>query len=296
METRANYLLIGVFTLAVIFGAFGFVWWFQRVGDAASRSNYEIVYDGSVSGLRKGSAVNFNGIRVGEVYRLDLDANTPNRVVAQIGIASNTPIRQDTKAGLEFQGLTGIASVTLTGGKPDAPKLEGEGGKPPRLVADPSQMQDLMQAARALIGRVDRMLADNEQRLNEIMTNVASFTKELDSSGKELIKNGATMVTELSAAAKSVREAADNLGEAATPTLKEYRLLAVDARRTAADISRFVRQLEQNPSQIIFGRRSGAAGASQNPEDQPAAPPRATPQAKQKQTGRPVSGAPARAP
>jgi phospholipid/cholesterol/gamma-HCH transport system substrate-binding protein len=283
METRANYLLIGVFTLAVIFGAFGFVWWFQRVGDASSRANYEIVYDGSVSGLRKGSAVNFNGIRVGEVYRLDLDANNPQRVIAQVGVAASTPIRQDTKAGLEFQGLTGIASVTLTGGKPDAPKLEAEGGKPPRLVADPNQMQDLMQAARALIGRVDRMLADNEQRLNEIMKNVATFTDELNTSGKELIKGGASMVTDLSAAAKSVREAADNLGEGATPMLKEYRLLAVDARRTAADISRFVRQLEQNPSQIIFGRRSGAT-AGETPEAQTPRRPAASP-------GRPTSGA-----
>ncbi|HXL69117.1 MAG TPA: MlaD family protein [Xanthobacteraceae bacterium] len=291
METRANYLLIGVFTLAVIFGAFGFVWWFQRAGDAAGRASYEIVYDGSVSGLRKGSVVNFNGIRVGEVYRLDLDGGNPHRVIAQIGVAANTPIRADTKAGLEFQGLTGIASVTLTGGKSDAPKLEGEGGKPPRLVADPSQMQDLMQAARALIARVDKILVDNEQRLNDIMKNVAGFTDELNTSGKELIKNGATMVTDLSAAAKSVRELADNLGEAATPTLKEYRLLAVDARRTAADISRFVRQLEQNPSQIIFGKRSGAAGATANPEDQPLLTPRPAQQKQKQAPGRPVSGA-----
>src|ERR1700730_18010227 len=287
METRANYLLIGVFTLAVIFGAFGFVWWFQRAGDAAGRATYDIVYDGSVSGLRKGSAVNFNGIRVGEVYRLDLDAGNPQRVVAQIGVAANTPIRQDTKAGLEFQGLTGIASVTLTGGKPDAPKLESQGGKSPRLVADPSQMQDLMQAARALIGRVDKMLAENEQRLNDIMKNVAGFTDELNTSGKELIKN-------LSGAAKSVREAADNLGEAATPTLKEYRLLAQDARRTATDISRFVRQLEQNPSQIIFGKRSGAAGAKK-PEEPPVI--QGAPQARTKPApGRLVSGAPGRTP
>jgi phospholipid/cholesterol/gamma-HCH transport system substrate-binding protein len=275
METRANYLLIGVFTLAVIVGAFGFVWWFQRVGDAAGRSTYEIVYDGSVSGLRKGSAVNFNGIRVGEVFRLDLDPANPQRVIAQVGIAAATPIRMDTKAGLEFQGLTGIASVTLTGGKAESPRFVGEGGKPPRLVADPSQMQDLMQAARALVGRIDRLLADNEERLNEIMKNVAGFTGELNTSGKELIKNGATMVTDLSAAAKSVRDAANNLGEAATPTMKEFRLLAQDARRTAADISRFVRQLEQNPSQIIFGKRSGTTPT--NPEDQPISPRRPAP-------------------
>jgi phospholipid/cholesterol/gamma-HCH transport system substrate-binding protein len=284
METRANYLLIGVFTLAVIFGAFGFVWWFQRVGDASSRAIYEVAYDGSVSGLRRGSTVNFNGIRVGEVFRLDLDASDPHRVIAQIGVATNTPIRADTKAGLEFQGLTGIASVTLVGGRADAPKLSAEGGKYPRLVADPSQMQDLMQAARALVGRIDKMLAENQERLNEIMTNIAGFTGELNGNGKELIGNAKEMMTDLTEAAKAVRDAANNLGESATPTLKEFRLLAQDARRTAADISRFVRQIEQNPSQIIFGRRSGTTAT--NPEDAPQA------QARPPRTGRATSGQP----
>jgi phospholipid/cholesterol/gamma-HCH transport system substrate-binding protein len=282
METRANYLLIGVFTLAVIFGAFGFVWWFERVGDASSRASYEVVYDGSVSGLRKGSAVNFNGIRVGEVYGLTLDAGDPHRVIAHIGIGANTPIRADTKAGLEFQGLTGIASVTLTGGKTDAPKLVAEGGKLPRIVADPSQMQDLMQAARALVARIDKMVAENEQKVDEILKNVAGFTGDLNTNGKE-------MMTDLSAAAKAVRDAASNLGEAATPTLKEYRLLAQDARRTATDISRFVRQLEQNPSQIIFGRRSGSAAQTPEGAQQTPAPARA-PAAARQTTGRPTSG------
>ena len=40
METRANYVLIGVFTLAVIVGAFGFVWWFERASDSGSRVSY----------------------------------------------------------------------------------------------------------------------------------------------------------------------------------------------------------------------------------------------------------------
>ena len=246
METRANYLLIGIFSLAVILGAFGFVWWFQRVGDASSRSVYEVVYDGSVSGLRPGSAVNFNGIRVGEVYRLDLDPSDPHRVIAQIGVSGNTPIRSDTRAGLEFQGLTGVAAVTLTGGKTDAPLIIAEKGKAPRIVADPSQ--DLMQAARTVVNRLDKMLADNEQRIDEIMKNIAGFTGELNKDGKE-------MIAELSAAAKSVRTAADNLGNAATPAIKDYQLLAQDARKMANDISRFVRDLEKNPSQLVFGKK-----------------------------------------
>jgi phospholipid/cholesterol/gamma-HCH transport system substrate-binding protein len=30
METKANYVITGAFTLAVIVGVFGFVFWFQQ--------------------------------------------------------------------------------------------------------------------------------------------------------------------------------------------------------------------------------------------------------------------------
>jgi phospholipid/cholesterol/gamma-HCH transport system substrate-binding protein len=243
METRANYVLIGVFTLAVIIGAFGFIWWFERLGEGGSRATYEIAYDGSVSGLRKGSAVNFNGIRVGEVYNLSLDPSDPRRVIAQIGVTPSTPVRSDTKAGLEFQGLTGIATVTLTGGQAGAEPLKAEKGKYPRLAAE--QNQDLMLAARSAVNRIDKMLEKNEQQIEAIVKSIASITAELD-------KN---VVADIGAAAKSVREAADALGNQTEPTLKEYRLLAQDARRAVADISRFVRDLEKNPSQLVFGKK-----------------------------------------
>jgi phospholipid/cholesterol/gamma-HCH transport system substrate-binding protein len=115
METRANYILIGVFTLAVIAGGFGFVWWFQRLSGSGTQVAYEVVYDGSVSGLRPGSAVLFNGIRVGEVSGAARHED-PRKVVALISIAGTTPVRTDTKAGPELAGLTGVASVALIGG------------------------------------------------------------------------------------------------------------------------------------------------------------------------------------
>jgi len=120
METRANYILIGVFTLLVIAGGFGFVWWFQRLSGSGDQVAYEVIYDGSVSGLRPGSAVLFNGIRVGEVNVIRLDTEDPRKVVALISVAATTPVRTDTKAGLELAGLTGVASVALIGGTPTA--------------------------------------------------------------------------------------------------------------------------------------------------------------------------------
>ena len=111
METRANYVLIGAFTLAVIAAAFGFVLWFQSLHTTKQRSPIRIVFEGPASGLRNGGSVNFNGIRIGEVVSVKLD--NPRRVVALAMVENNAPIRKDTLVGLEFQGLTGVAAISL---------------------------------------------------------------------------------------------------------------------------------------------------------------------------------------
>ena len=80
METRANYIVTGAFTLAVIVGVFGFIFWFQNTAGGGERSSYRVEFVGSVSGLRTGSAVLFNGIRVGRVSGLGLDAHDPHKV------------------------------------------------------------------------------------------------------------------------------------------------------------------------------------------------------------------------
>ena len=67
MGTRANYIVTGAFTLAVIVGVFGFIFWFQNTGGSSARASYRVVFAGSVSGLRTGASVLFNGIRVGEL-------------------------------------------------------------------------------------------------------------------------------------------------------------------------------------------------------------------------------------
>ena len=123
METRANYVTIGIFTLAVIVGIFAFVWWFQRLGTGEEQVEYEIYFESPVSGLRQGAVVNFNGIRVGDVKNLGLVFNDPQAVIAIIQVRKSTPIRTDTKVSLEYQGLTGIANIALTGGASNAPML-----------------------------------------------------------------------------------------------------------------------------------------------------------------------------
>ena len=105
METRARYALIGAFMLAVILASFAFVYWLENKGGFGERASYRIRFESSVSGLLVGSAVLFNGIRVGEVTGLALDPDHPDQVIATIAVASGTPVRSDTQVGIESQGL-----------------------------------------------------------------------------------------------------------------------------------------------------------------------------------------------
>ena len=95
METRAPYALIGLFVLAAIGAVFGFVYWLHNSGGLSERTVYRVRFENTVSGLLKGAAVLFNGIRVGEVTDLQLDTDNPRQITATIA-DGGTPVRADT--------------------------------------------------------------------------------------------------------------------------------------------------------------------------------------------------------
>ena len=179
MEIRARYLLVGLFVLAAAAAGVGFIYWLSNTGGLAERTVYQIRFEGSVSGLSRGASVQFNGIAVGEVTDLGLDADTPGEVTATIAIARDTPLRADTRAGLAFGGLTGVATVALTGGAADAPPLASTDGKPPVLIADANAMKDMTQSARDVLGRLDTILSDNADALHNAIANIDSFSGAL---------------------------------------------------------------------------------------------------------------------
>jgi phospholipid/cholesterol/gamma-HCH transport system substrate-binding protein len=186
METRANYVVIGLFTLAVVVGVFGFVYWFQNIGSTGERSYYRIVFDGSVSGLRTGGTVLFNGIRVGEVTDLTLNPQKPQQVVATIAVDKSVAVRSDTQISMEFQGLTGIASLSLKGGSPATPALTGSKDNPPVLVAPPGATADVTQTAREVLRKLDDFLTENQKSLHSAIENIDKFTATLSKNSEHI--------------------------------------------------------------------------------------------------------------
>ena len=287
METRASYVLIGSFTLAVIAAAFGFVLWFQSLHTTKLRSPMNVIFEGPAAGLRNGASVNFNGIRVGEVVSVKLD--NPRRVVARAMIENNAPIRKDTLVGLEFQGLTGVAAISLKGGDENAPPVPlGEDGVPV-LTADPNALQDVTEAIRGTLQNINRVVADNQAAVKNSLHNLETFTAALSRNAGKIddvmakvdgvigkadnLMVGLNRVAggkdggELFLTLQSIRELADDFD-------KRSGALMTDGRRTLGDISRAVNNLDRNPTRLLFGASNSTSPAAASASAPTPPPPR----------------------
>jgi phospholipid/cholesterol/gamma-HCH transport system substrate-binding protein len=290
METRASYVLIGTFTLAVIAAAFGFVLWFQSLHTTKARSPLRVIFEGPATGLRNGGSVNFNGIRVGEVISVKLD--NPRRVVALAMIENNAPLRKDTLVGLEFQGLTGVAAISLKGGEEAAPAVPLDEDGVPVLTADPNALQDVTEAIRGTLQNINRVVADNQAAIKNSLKNLETFTGSLARNADKIddvmlkvdgvmgkadnlmlglnVLAGGRDGGELFLAVKSIRELAEDFD-------KRSGALMTDGRRTLGDISRAVNNLDRNPTRLLFGAGGSGAPAAASasvPAPAPAAPPK----------------------
>jgi len=274
MERKANFVLIGLFTLAVIAGAFGFVFWIhQSVGKKQSVA-YRVIFDGSVSGLRVGSSVLFNGIRVGEVNQLYLTPDKPTQVTAMLQVNKATPIRSDTHVGLEFTGLTGIASVSLKGVSATTTLLEREEGEPPTLKADPGAGQDVMQAAREVLNKAEAVITTNQEALHKAIDNLAAFTETLARNSPGIDE----IVANTKHATASAAELADNLDKRTAEITVGINKMTSTATRQIEIVGKAVVDLAHNPQRILFGGSGGgSSGESSNASTsapKPAAKPR----------------------
>jgi len=307
MEKKANYALIGLFTLLVIASAFGFVFWFQNLGTKKTRIAYRIVFEGPTVGLRVGANVNFNGIRIGEVDSVKID--DPQHVVALVSVERKAPVRKDTTVGLEFQGLTGIAAVALKGGSLNAPEVEPDADGILTLTADSNSSQDLTESARAVLQNINKVVSENEDTIKDAMKNIDTFSQSLARNSERLDSLMAGVDTlfnkdgtgEFQTAVKSFHTLSDNLDTRTADITagvnkftangtKEVSALIADGRSTLAVISRAFANLDKNPSRLLFGGSPPAdSSASAATPATPAPKPAATPAAE-----RPRPAAPAR--
>lgn len=196
METRAPYAVVGAFVLLLLAGIVAAILWFAEAQLGEVATYYDIYFTGSVTGLTNGSTVRFNGIPVGRVAEIKLDPVDPTRVRVTVELQPGTPIKSDTIASLELQGLAGGVYVNLTGGTREAPALTRQGNERyPVIASRPSGLQRVVNAAPELLSRAltlsdalsevlneenRRALSETLQNLREVSAVAANHSHDID--------------------------------------------------------------------------------------------------------------------
>src|SRR3954452_20178226 len=215
METRANHAVIGAFTLAVIAAAFAFVFWFNGANKSAGHAYYAIVFPGSVSGLTRGSTVLFNGLRIGEGSKLELAPDNPSNVMVSIDIDARTPMRKDTLARLEYSGITGVASIALTGGSNNSERLpNGQNGNVAVIQGDRSDFANLINTGTRIAARADDVLDKVNHAVDENAGSLSSTLKNAEKFSKALADNAdgvSEFLTAMSDARRAIKPLAAKL-------------------------------------------------------------------------------------
>ncbi|MDF0677170.1 MAG: MlaD family protein [Nitrospira sp.] len=317
MEPKVNYILVGSFVAflgaAVLVG----ILWLGKTDYRGSYDRYEAYMKESVAGLSVNSTVKYRGVDVGRIKTIVLNPNNPEEVLLTMDILHGTPIKTDTIAVLETQGLTGLATINLTGGSRDAPSLQAQEGQAypvintgpslffrldeavSRLLSEEGLAQllvDLGMAARgaakvldednrATLKRTIKDLSDVaqtiaahktqiEQSLNgaaRSADNLVKLTASLNAEVPTLLvginKSIATLGTatdDLARTSKAVgavvNEARPELQQFTRRTLPEVGLLVTELRQLTGTLSRVARELEREPSSLVFGRKAPSRG------------------------------------
>lgn len=216
METKANYVLIGAFTLVVAAFLLLFGLWAAKFTSDRDWREYRVVFTEPVTGLTEGSSVQYNGIAIGTVETLDLDARDPRRVIAKLKVKADTPVKVDTRAKLSMTGLTGVPFIQLTGGSPKAPELLARDGDDlPVIRTEASALQNIADTANRLVARMDEVLSEeNVKRIANTLANIETMTGTVAAQRDDLramIVNARAASEQLSATLKTTNRTVEDV-------------------------------------------------------------------------------------
>jgi phospholipid/cholesterol/gamma-HCH transport system substrate-binding protein len=307
METRAHYVAVGTFVLAVIFLAFVAVLWLGSAEFGQQAKRYYIFFRGSVAGLNKGSQVQYNGIPVGRVVDIRVDPANLEQIQVTVEIdTSIVDIKSDARAFLDANILNGIATIQVRGGTREASALVPQPGhKYPVIIAGRSELEEVKASLPELVADlkeaahgINALLDENNRRaVSETLQNIRSITgafvepsKEVsevvDNANKAVVElrtffqdldqsysNKGGLKDQLSQTLADADRLAKNLNEASRQlqlvlqenrpgirnftqsTLTQVSDLVTDLQQFVAGATRFVSEMERNPTRLLFGER-----------------------------------------
>jgi phospholipid/cholesterol/gamma-HCH transport system substrate-binding protein len=264
METRANYVAVGAFVLAMVVLAFVALLWLARGALTTQLAHYDIYFQGPVTGLRGGAEVDYNGVPVGKVTDVRIDPSNVELIRVTAEIDADVAIKTDVRASVETNILSGVSYVLIVGGTRQAPLLRAKGDERypvipahrSRLASVTARAPQLLEQLSEATDRVNQLLDQKNRRaFAESLDNLRTFTKGLAERNKdiaELTANANTAAAGLAALLRDVDRSysgPDGLGNRLSNAI-------ADVDRVAKNLNDTNRQLQQTLREVQPGVRS----------------------------------------
>lgn len=274
METRASYVVVGLFTLLVLIGGVVAVIWMAGIRLDDEIAQYDIYFRGNVTGLKEGNQVRYRGVPFGVVTAMRVDPDNVEQVKVTIEVPSKPPIKADAIASLEYQGITGVAYVQIGGGTQPAEVLKRKPGeKFPVIASKASQLDVVLEKAPELVTRfialVDRANAllnpANQEKFALILDNVEGFTGALSDSRtdiRSLLQNSAQAMGQVQEAATEAKAALAKLHSSSDRVADDAEAAMRDARELVGELRKKVERLTGETTSTLGTVRDSIAAVT----------------------------------
>jgi phospholipid/cholesterol/gamma-HCH transport system substrate-binding protein len=245
MEREANYTAVGAFVLLIATMAGLFVYWYAGSSDARDYKRYEIYFEGSVSGLNRGSTVRYLGVEVGRIAMIRIDQRAADRVQVIADIDSSTPISKSTAASLSLQGVTGLLYVDLLASAPEARKMPSvPQEKYPVIDSVRSNFDLFLSSLPDLVGRASAILSDeNIALITNTMRNVEKGSAALPDTmrdARQVVADLKATLVDVRAAAAGARQFMDNSAPELTAAAERFHVLADNLAKTTGHLDKLM--------------------------------------------------------
>lgn len=256
METRASHLAVGAFVLVLLVGVLGFVAWIARYTGQETYAYYDIFYSGDVTGLNIDGPVRYRGIPVGRVVSMEIDPNDFDQIRITVEVLQGTPLREDSYATIEPQGITGVLYVLLTGGTEQAAALPETTKEPfPVIPSRPGKLAQIFESVPETLAKATQLLEqvtllfneENQQAISNTLKNLESITGKIDETSGDveaLLSSGREAADRVAAMSQSIQTLADELNGKSDEIGSDVSAAVADLQTMANSFNSVAEQLD----------------------------------------------------
>ncbi len=218
MNGNNKYLEVGIFVAVGIAVLIMVSLMFAGNNKTAANTPYSLIFERDISGLILGAPVRYLGVEVGHVVNMQLNSKNGTSVQVDLEILESAPINAATYASLSFQGVTGVAFISLAEDKeiPASKLVAIKGYKFPVIPTRDVGLSALLSSGPEITGRMLVVLdklnlllnEDNLDSLSNSLSNIETLTASLagqESTLSELPTQLKNILTQIDKTAKQLQ-------------------------------------------------------------------------------------------